>query len=431
MISDPAVTLPRDRGGLDAPVDGEKPRSGVDARRRAFPRRVVLATGLILLGTAPVAWWYGWARRPAVALHTIESWIKNEQYGLAQKTLTEHLRHDPGDGAARMMLARVLGGRGDLAGCARELHQVPAGWPQKPLALYREAQADLLMNRARDAEAALRAIIDADGGTPSDPAVFHDASQELLSLYATEDRWSEARDVLWKVYARATPHYRPTLLAMRILYELERLAPTESVKLLRNYVSADREDWEARRALAKAELALGRRSEALRQLRDCLEARPDDPRVWRDYLNMLYSLGERDAYEAVLARAPAIAETRPELWVARGQAREHAGDWTAAAADYRRALTLDPNLSNAHYRLAAIELRLGHSVAAAEHRRRWQELEEARSALRPAFDAYVEAQRRLPNDHPELLASLKRLAAICQTLGWSRTAAGWSQLAAS
>ena len=431
MISDPAVTLPRDRGGLDASIDGERPRSCVGVRRHAFPLRVVLATGLILLGTAPVAWWYWRARRPALELHTIESWIKNQQYGLAQKTLSEHLRRDPDDGAARMMLARALGGRGDLAGCARELHQVPAGWPQKPLALYREAQANLLMNRARDAEAALRAIIDADGRMPSDLAVFHDASQELLSLYATENRWSEAREILWKVYPRATPLYRPTLLAMRILQELERLDPSVSVKRLRNFVNADREDWEARRALAKAELALGHRSDALRDMLACLKARPEEPRVWRDYLNMLEVLGERDAFEAVLTRAPAIAETRPELWVARGQARERNGDWTAAAADYHRALTLNPNLSNAHYRLASIELRLGHSVEAAEHRRRWKELEEARSALRPAFDAYVEVQRRLPNDSPELLASLRKLAEICRTLGWTRAAAGWNQLIVS
>ena len=151
-------------------------------------------------------------------------------------------------------------------------------------------------------------------------------------------------------------------------------------------MTADRADWEARRTLANAELALGQRSEALRDMRDCLEARPEDPRVWRDYLNMLQSLGERDAFDAALARVPAIVETEPELWILRGRARERAGDWAAAAADYRRALKLKPNLSNAHYRLAAIERRLGHSVAAVEHRRRWRELEEARrrSCARPS-----------------------------------------------
>ena len=134
---------------------------------------------------------------------------------------------------------------------------------------------------------------------PADPAVFHDASQELLSLYATENRWDDAHVILWKVYDRATPAYRPTVLAMRIHSELERIAPTESVKLL---------------------YALrGRRSRGLGGT-----ARPGQRRA---------GLGQR---------------------------------------------------SNAH-----------------EH---------------------------LPIDSPELLESLKRLASICQTLGWSRAAEAWSRL---
>ncbi len=431
MITHPVVTVAPDRGKPHAPDRPGGATFDLASRRLAVPTWVLLATGLILVATASGAWWYSRAMRPGADLQTIETWIRSERYGSAQQELIKYLQRTPSDGEARMMLARVLAAGGDLAGCARELHQVPASWPRKTRALYREAQAHLLLHRARDAEAALRAVIDAESQSPSDPAVFHDASHELLSLYATENRWSEAREILWKIYARATPRYRPTLLAMRILQELERLDPSVSVKRLRNFVNADPEDWEARRALARAELALGQRSEALHDMRACLEGRPDDPRVWRDYLNMLELLGERETFEALLVRAPAIAETRPELWVSRGQTRELVGDWTTAASDYRRALALNPNLSSAHYRLAGIEQRLGNSLAAVEHRRRWRELEEARSALRPAFDAYVDAQRRLPNDSPELIASLRRLAEICRTLGWSRTAAGWSQLGLS
>jgi tetratricopeptide (TPR) repeat protein len=328
-----------------------------------------------------------------------------------------------------MMLARALAGGGDLEGCARELHQVPAWSPQKPEALYREGQAYLRLDRARDAEAAWLAVIDADPRHPADPAVFHDASQELLALYATEDRWDDAHAVLWKVYDRATPAYRPTLLAMRIQSELERLAPTESVKRLVRYVAADPADWEARRALANAELKLGQRSEALRDMRGCLGARPQDPRGWRDYLTMLQSLGEVDAFNAALARVPVALETDPDLWIFRGQTRERAGDWANAAPHFRRALELNPNLPGAHYRLATIESRLGHTAAAAAHRKRWQELDEARNDLREAFVAYLDAQERLPEDGPELVASLKRLASICRTLGWSRAAEGWSRLA--
>jgi len=431
MISDPVVAASRVCGGTVAPAIRASFGPDPAARRRASSlwTLTLLVTGLILGGIAFYVWWYWRDTRPLADLRVIEIWIGNREYGLAGKELREHLRRAPHDGAARMMLARVLAALGNLAGCTCELHQVPNWWPQKAEALYREGQAYLLLNRARDAEAALLAVIGADLLHPADSAVFHDASQELLSLYATENRWDDAHVILWKVYDRATPAYRPTVLARRIQSELERIAPTESVRLLSRYVAADPADWEARRALANAELALGRRSEALRDMRDCLDARPEDARVWRDYLTMLQSLGELDAFNAVLALAPAIAETEPDLWIFRGQARERAADWATAAAHYRQALQLNPNLLNAHYRLATIEGRLGHSAQAAAHRKRWQKLHEARGELREAFAVYFDVQQRLPNDSPELLASLKRLASICQTLGWSRAAEGWSRLA--
>jgi tetratricopeptide (TPR) repeat protein len=432
MITDPVRVTSPDSVGAVAPASRASLGPGAAARRGASPtlRLALVVTGLTVGAIALFVWWYRRDARPVADLRMIETWIGNRKYDLAGKELREHLRRKPHDGAARMMFARVLAARGDLAGCTRELHQVPTWWPRKAEALYREGQAYLLLDRARDAEAAWLAVIDPGPLHPADPAVFHDASQGLLSIYATEDRWDDAHGTLWKVYDRATPDYRPTVLAMRIQSELERIAPTESVPLLKRYVAADLEDWEARRALANAELVLGQRSEALRDMRDCLNARPDDPRVWRDYLKMLQSLGEADDLSAVLARVPAIAETEPELWIVRGQARERAGDWVNAAPHYRRALELNPNLLSAHYRLAAIEGRLGHSAQADAHRKRWQDLREARSELRQAFGEYIDAQKRLPNDSPELLVHLKRLASICQTLGWSRAAEGWSRLAA-
>ena len=107
-----------------------------------------------------------------------------------------------------------------------------------------------------------------------------------------------------------------------------------------------------------------------------------------------------------------------------------AGDWATAAAHYRQALELNPNLLNAHYRLATIEGRLGHSVEAAAHRKRWQELHEARSELRQAFGVYFDAQQSPPQRQP-------RAAGVPQTTGrrsvgpWAgpRAAEGWSRLA--
>ncbi len=430
MIIDPVVAAPHHQGKPAASGGRANPGRDLSTRHRGFPFLVLTTIGLILIvGGIAAAWWHWREKRSGTTLATIEAWIGKGQYGPASTALREHLRRVPNDGPARMMLARVLAGQGDLAGCTRELHQVPSWWPRKTEALYREGQAYLLMDRAKDAEVALLAAMDADPLRPADPAVFHDASQELLSLYATENRWHEAQALLWKVYDRAAPADRPTVLAMRIQSELERIAPVESIKRLSRSMAADTEDWEARRALANAELTLGQHSEALQDMRACLAARPEDARVWRDYLIMLRSMGELDAFNAALARVPSVAETEPEVWIFRGQERERAGDWAAAASHFRRALRLDPHRPVAHYRLSAIEGRLGHPVEAAAHRQRWQELQEARGELRRAFESYLDAQQHLPDDSRELLASLRRLASLCRTLGWTRDAEGWSRLA--
>ena len=159
-----------------------------------------------------------------------------------------------------------------------------------------------------------------------------------------EDRWEDAYGVLWTAYDRSAPADRPVLLSMRIRCELQRVAPTESIKLLRRYVDADPQDWEAQRTLANVEMALGHGAEAVREMRACLEGRPDDSRTWRDYLTMLQSLGDLDAFNTALERLPKSADEEPETGSFAAQAHERNGDSAGAAENYRQALQLNPNL---------------------------------------------------------------------------------------
>jgi tetratricopeptide (TPR) repeat protein len=166
----------------------------------------------------------------------------------------------------------------------------------------------------------------------------------------------------------------------------------------------------------------------------CLRKRPEDPRAWRDYLTMLQSLGEIDAFNASLARVPGSAEVEPEIWLFRGQAKERDGDWAGAAANLRQALELNPNLLNAHYRLAMVEDRMGHREESAAHRKRWQQLREARTQLRQAeaeYQAALVAASAGNTGGPSLRDAISRLASICETLGWARAAEGWNQIAVS
>ncbi len=438
MITESDVVAPCE--GPDVPAEAESPgeptpRIRPASRNRLSTVKKLLAVGLIAGLVGFNVWWYWRDTRPVADLRTIEEMIGRQQYVQAEAALRERLRLSPHDGETRTTLGRVLAAHGDLLACARELDQLPYWWPKKAEGLLREAQAFLMADRARDAEAALLAILDADLLHLPDPGLYHDACQELMKIYATENRWEDFYDVIWKSYDHAAPQDRSLILSLRIRSELERVAWSESIKLLRRYVAADPADFEALCALANAELALGQKAEAVRDMEACLRSRPEDSRVWRDYLTMLQSLGEIDAFNAVLARVPAAAEVEPEIWMFRGQARERDGDWSGAAEHLHRALELNPNLLNAQYRLAIIEARLGHRDQSAAHRKRWQELLDARTQLRLADADYQAAlaagSRPGTASGPDLRASIKRLRTICETLGWSRAAEGWTQVASS
>ena len=376
-------------------------------------------------------WWIWRDTRPLADLKTIGAWIAREQFVQAESALRECLRREPHDGEARMLLAKALAGQGELLDCAQQLHRVPTWWPKKSEAQFREGQAYLIINRAKDAEAAWLSVVEDDPLHPRPMNVFHDASLELLKLYSTEDRWEDAYVILWRSYEHASPVDRLNLLSMRLRSELERVAHEQSIVRLERYVAADATDWEALRALARAELALGRPAEASRHFQRCLKGQPDNPRCWRDYLNMLHEQGDLDALMAELARVPEVGESEPEIWKIRGLMAEKAGDWTKAAHDYRMALERNPYVTAYHYRLAMVEERLGHSELAAEHRRKAEKLRASREHLSTAFSDFLTAGEHRDSRGPELRRSIKRLASVCETLGWGRLAEAWNELARS
>jgi tetratricopeptide (TPR) repeat protein len=376
-------------------------------------------------------WWYQRESRPVPDMPMISKWIASEQYQRAESALREQLRRSPHDGDARITLGRVLAARGDLAGCARELHEVPYWWPDKFEALYREGQSYLMIDRARDAERAWLELVKDDPLHIAPADLFHDACRELLKLYAIEDRWEDAHPVMWLAYDHAAPADRPELLAMRMRPELERVTPKETIGLLRRYTAAAVDDWEALRAVARAELALGDHAEAAHHFRNCLKGHPDDVRAWRDYLAMLLEQGDLDAFVALLAKPPRSADSEPETWMFRGVVSEKAEDWRAAALNFSKAIELNPYIPKYHYRLAMAQERLGRRDEALIHRKRTKELNDARTQLPAAYADYFAAMPPVKPRAPSIAAACKRLASICETLGWARAAQGWNQLVLS
>ncbi len=398
-----------------------------------LPRRVsvlqLVGIGLALGLVGFNAWWYWRDSRPLPDLATISRLMNRDQYDQAEPALREHLRRSPHDGEAQMMLARVYAARNDLLNCARQLHAVPYWWPQKWEALYREGQSYLMIDRAGDAERAWLMVMKDDPLHPVPEDVFHDTCQELLKLYATQDRWEDAYPVIWTAYDRAPGSERLTWLIMRMRAELERVAPKQSIEQLRRYTSAVPDDWESLRALAHAEVALGERTLAERHFQTCLKGRPDDVRAWREYLAVLLEGGELERFLDLLSTPPPSADSEPETWFFRGVASEKAGDWKTAAAHFKKAIELNPFLAKAYYRLAAAEERLGLREQAIVHRKKSKEINEARGRFPAAYAGYLASLDSSGSGSGEPANAARRLAAICETLGWSRAAAAWNRVA--
>jgi tetratricopeptide (TPR) repeat protein len=420
--SDPTIDAQADAPRREATAAPRRASRGLSRGIGARWRRVVVgavAAGAIALGLG----WCWRETRAVPTLATIAGRMARERYAEAEPALREHLRRSPDDGEARTMLARLLAARGDSEGCARELRRVPFWWPTKAEARFREGQTYLRIDRAREAEAAWLAVVGQELPQAPPPAIFQDACLELLRLYAIEDRWDDAAPLIWKAHDLAAPADRALWLIIRLRSELERIAHTETIVPLRRYVAADRADGEALRALARALEALGRPADAARHFELCLERHPDDGRAWRDYLAMLLARGDRDAFLATLARAPAAAESQAQLWVYRGLACEWRGDLPGAASLYRQAVVRDPFVVEYQYRLALAEGRLGHKEMAALHQQRARQLREARGRLRAVFGRYLDARDQRGGPAQALLATtLEQLTATCQTLGWTRAA---------
>lgn len=447
---------------LDAPPAPARTKAARPGRRR-WPVGLLFWAVVVAL----VAW-NGWRlyrdSRPLPDLRTVERWLYPSRTGArkadaamtvaperldeAEWALREHLRRSPHDGEARMLLARVFDARNDPLACARELAKVPAWWPSKSEALYFEGKAYIRLDRAREAEAAWAECIAPEPARILPDWIFDEVANALLEIYAYEERWEEARALIWRYYDMSPPEDHPTILIMRLRTELERVAYDQAAPRLRRYVAADPDDTDARLALARAAEANGEHEEALRQVAACLAAWPTDPRVWVEDLEILEKQGDA----AGLAEAAEKAPLKPDAWryrglprletpaltaaddrylaelhKFRGLVRERAGRWAEAAAEYRKAVGLRPAQEEYRYRLSRVEIALGRSRASAEQLERYRALHRARTELVDAYSDYLDAYKGRPGAK-DIGAAVDRLAALCRELGWDREALAWARL---
>ena len=423
------------------------PRTQSPRSRGAWDRWAFRAAVLSLVGLN--AWW-AWDARSLPPLKEVDRWIARDRDLDAHSArwwevwqpahdndgaiavLRRALLHSPHDDHAAMMLGRALGARKDYRGAAEAWRTVPYWSPRKPEALYAEGLAWLQIWRVREAEKALLAYLDDDPNHPTPHPHARTVLNKLLDVLALEDRWEDARRLIWRAYDDPSlgPISRRGLLETSLRTRLERSNPAASLFNLRKIVAADPGDLNARRALAVAANAEGQIEEADREIRACLDAHPRDPKTWGARVEMLRARDDFPAIVEAVAQAPPEADADARMAMARGRVRRQERDHAAAAEAFAKAVALTPEDPDARNALA-LSLRLcGRSKEAEVHRRRHAELEAVSTKQIPdAVNAYKDASERPRRDLQEMKAAMRGLSAACRGMGWNRDADGWARAA--
>jgi tetratricopeptide (TPR) repeat protein len=415
----------------EAPSPAAEAANAPRPARRGAPGRRLWRLGRWILLLALVglnSWWFWRENRPLVGLDTLAQWVEQHRDREAEPALRQRLARSPHDGEARILLARLLAQRDEMLACARELHQVPFWWPDKARWLVMEAGAFKKVDRMSDAEAAWKAVVEDDPLHPVEPKLLTVATRDLLELYAFEGRFDDATRLIWGTYDRIDDtDERARLLSMRLRTELERIMPAVAAARLEKFLAADPQDWEARRGLAGAKLALNLLAEARDLLETCLRERPADPRGWADFLELLHTAGDLDGLRQAVAGLPAAVAEHPAILTHRARLLERDRRWPEAAELYNRLLQARPFERETYYRLALLDDRLGRRDQGRAHRERWEAMRAARTELNQAFQKVLDLHQSEP-DSPRYHGAIRRLAQVCKTLGWTRDAEGWARL---
>lgn len=207
-----------------------------------------------------------------------------------------------------------------------------AGNPEKAIAIYRE-------------------LIHQD---PSIAAAYNNLGRLLFNL----NRFSEAAKVLQQGLA-LNPDMAPAQVMLGASY-LQLNEPAKAIGPLQRGVKALPDDRFARENLVQALMRADRTAEAVAELQRMVAADPRDQKSW-------YQLGklELKLSEEAFARMRSIDENSALSHQLSGEIMESMQNNPGAIAEYKQALTVDPNDADAMYRLANVYWTTGDAANAA------------------------------------------------------------------
>jgi tetratricopeptide (TPR) repeat protein len=106
--------------------------------------------------------------------------------------------------------------------------------------------------------------------------------------------------------------------------------------------------------------------EAVTEFKAELSSHPDNHLALAQLSQLYVQLGKLDLARPILDQLLMLYPGDEYAWLDKGRIEQKSGHWQEAADSFKRALSIDPNLSQARYRLATVYRNLGQNAAAAD-----------------------------------------------------------------
>jgi thioredoxin-like negative regulator of GroEL len=302
----------------------------------------VALAGMVAAG----AWW-------VFRTEGLPEGIPQEEYRRAERLFRRVNRRKPGRNDVLSMVSELAVSEGRLATAAAGFRAIPTNDRRYGLsARLQEAQVDLRLDQARQAERCFREFLSLAHQDPDMPADHVRAARKWLSyIFSVELRQEERRELLAEMHADGSADvfdskhfFFPNLLLWHSSTGRRRLS---------EFLNADSEDPVLRMAEGRYLTAEGRLDEALTVLEGLRQERPEDRAVAGALLECLF---ERNDWEGFTVIAAMLPDDRPdEPWLLtrmRGEFALHGLDWERVVKNFERVLASDPANPWCHMGLA-------------------------------------------------------------------------------
>ena len=312
-------------------------------------------------------------------------------------------RHD--EAAYRLGLCEQAGGRLDAAVVAWE--RVGLDSPFAPLAAVRIAPIALERGHFARAEDLLWRALRVNGPHAAEAREF------LVRVLRFEDRRDEARELLRQESLQAPDPVR--VLRELWMLDFEAVAVERTLAMFEKAARDAPGDDRVWLGLANLARRSDRLDEAETRLRACLGARPEDPAVWRSWLDWSVAAGRVDEVSRALPHLPASRFSEGEILGLRAWLARRADDRRAERHELERLVDHVPAAPGALERLAELNALDGRTERVADLRRRKADLDRARERYHQLFEA---GDERLPSRAREMAGLAELLGRPIEARGW-------------